>query len=161
MGAFCLLVELQRWRVYVCSLRSRLVFNKQCFIFCLSRTFGALGPGPNCHPCQSSPWLQRREGPNMSPATTTIPTANMKDVPGKELKIAILPLICPSSVYHACFNPHPTPWILSIQVILGPLVRVWFRSTDSIPWVLVNIMDIVKTMSPCLYHKSLSTPRGT
>ena len=47
----------------------------------------------------------------MSPATTTIPTANMKDVPGKELKIAILALICPSSVYHACFNPHPTPWI--------------------------------------------------
>ena len=27
IGGFCLLVELQRWRVCVCSLRSRLVFN--------------------------------------------------------------------------------------------------------------------------------------
>ena len=40
-----------------------------------------------------------------------------------------------------------------IQVTLGPLVSVWFRSTDSIPWILVNTLGVVNTMSPCLYHK--------
>ena len=39
-----------------------------------------------------------------------------------------------------------------------PLVCVWFMSTNSIPWVLVITMRVVNTMSPFLYHKSLSIP---
>ena len=45
-----------------------------------------------------------------------------------------------------------------IRVTLSPLVCVWFRSTNSIPWVLVNTMGVVNTMSPFLYHKFLSIP---
>ena len=46
-----------------------------------------------------------------------------------------------------------------IRATLGPPVRVWFRSTDTIPWVLVSTMGVVNTMSPYLYHKSMSLPR--
>ena len=37
-----------------------------------------------------------------------------------------------------------------IQATLGPLVCVWFKRTDTIPWVKVY------TMSPSLYHESKS-----
>ena len=39
-----------------------------------------------------------------------------------------------------------------ISVTLGSLLRVWFRSIDSIPWVYIY------TMSPCLYQKPDSIP---
>ena len=45
-----------------------------------------------------------------------------------------------------------------IRVTLGPLVRVRFRSNNSIPWVLVITMGVVNTMCPSLYQKSLSIP---
>ena len=45
-----------------------------------------------------------------------------------------------------------------IRATLGPLVRVWFRSTDTIPWVWVNTMGVVNTMSQCLYHESMFIP---
>ena len=38
-----------------------------------------------------------------------------------------------------------------IRVTLGPLVCVWFRSTDSIPVLVDN-------MSPCHYHESMPIP---
>ena len=43
-----------------------------------------------------------------------------------------------------------------IRVTLVPLVHVWFRSTDSVPWV--HTMGVINTMSPCLCHESLSIP---
>ena len=45
-----------------------------------------------------------------------------------------------------------------IRVTLGPLVCVWFSSTDSIPWVYVNTMGVVNIMSQYLYHESWSIP---
>ena len=44
--------------------------------------------------------------------------------------------------------------VIQVQVEknLGPLVCVWFWSTDTIPWV--NTMGVVNNMSQCLYHEA-------
>ena len=39
-----------------------------------------------------------------------------------------------------------------IRARLGPLVLVWFKSTNTIPWVQIN------TMSHCQYYESMSIP---
>ena len=50
------------------------------------------------------------------------------------------------------------------RVTLRPLVRVWLRRTDTIPWVWVSTMGVENTVSSChyhdacLYHESLSMP---
>ena len=55
------------------------------------------------------------------------------------------------------FLPNMNRYKISgIRVTLGPLVPVWLRSTNTIPWVWVNTMGVVNTMGLCLFYESMS-----
>ena len=45
-----------------------------------------------------------------------------------------------------------------IRATLGPLIHVWFRSTNTITWVGDNTLGVFNTMSPCLYQDSMYIP---
>ena len=52
-----------------------------------------------------------------------------------------------------------------IRATLGPLICVWFRSTDSIPQAINTMAKVLSipwfqiyTLSPCKYHESMSIP---